>query len=149
MKKIVLYFVLSILLTAVFSYSLSRFLRIDIITLTLKTLLIPCFTWTILILLAYVRLTSTRRMEYLELTSYVCMVGSAVLVPGGLYNFFMVAPQAFVAVINVLVSVGVMSWLYYRLLRKHSFSIKWWIAFHILIGVNMILFYLSIQTDVG
>jgi len=64
MKKIILLFFAAILLTAVFSYSLNVFLKEDFIRLSLKTMLIPCFTWSILLLLAWRRLPAGKIFHY-------------------------------------------------------------------------------------
>ena len=143
MKKIILLFLASILLTAVFSYSLNVFLKEDIVTLTLKTMLIPCFTWSMLMLLAWVKLKGERRYEYLYIAGYVCAIGSAALVPSGLYNFIATDPDVRVSVISVLVCVAIMSISFYILLRKKNFSSFWLWAYNILIVINMTFFYLS------
>jgi hypothetical protein len=140
MKAIVL-FLLSIMLTAVFSYSLEIFLKEDFISLTLQTMLVPCFTWSMLLLAALQKFTKERFVAYFTLAGLVCAVGSAVLVPGGVYNFMVTNPAAIVSVINVLASVVIMSGLFYVLLRRNNFSIKWWWAYNILICINMTLFY--------
>jgi hypothetical protein len=143
MKKGVLLFVWAILLTAVFSYSLNVFLKEDFITLTLKTMLIPCFTWTMLLLLAWRQLPVAKRSAYFLNAGWVCAIGSAALVPGGIYNFSAGSPNITYSVINVLLCVVLMSVLFYFLLKKNNFSLRWWWAFNILICVNMTLFYLS------
>jgi hypothetical protein len=141
--KIILLFAASILLTAVFSYSLNVFLQENFITLTLKTILIPCFTWSMLMLLAWVKLKGERRWEYLYIAGCVCAIGSAALVPGGLYNFIATAPDVEWSVISVLACVALMSISFYILLRKKKFSSFWLWAYNILIVINMTFFYLS------
>lgn len=142
-NKIIVLFIASILLTAVFSYSLNVFLHEDIITLTLKTMLIPCFTWSMLMLLAWKKLKGERRLEYLYIAGCVCAIGSAALVPGGIYNFIVADPDVRVSVVSVLVCVAIMSITFYILLRKKNFSLFWLWAYNILIVINMAFFYLS------
>jgi hypothetical protein len=143
MKRIFTLFFISIVLTAVFSYSLNVFLKEDFIILSLKTMLIPCFTWTILLVLAWRKLPPLVRLKYLLIAGYVCAVGSAVLVPGGIYNFAVASPEIIISAINVFICVATMSFLFYFLLKKNNFSLKWWWAFNILVCINMLLFYLS------
>ena len=139
--RVIILFLLSILLTAVFSYSLQVFLKQDYVTLTLQTMLIPCFTWLVLIISASQKFKAERFIDYCTIAGLVCLVGSAVLVPSGVYNFTAVKPDINYSVINVLVCVFIMSILFYLLLRKYEFSIKWWWAYNILICVNMGIFY--------
>jgi hypothetical protein len=143
MKKVVLLFFASILLTAVFSYSLNVFLKEDFITLSVKTMLIPCFTWSVLLILAWRQLPAIKRSQYFVIAGWVCAIGSFVLVPGGVYNFTATAPDIKYSVISVLLCVAMMSLLFYLLLKKNNFTPRWWWAFNILICVNMTLFYLS------
>ena len=139
--RVIILFLLSILLTAVFSYSLQVFLKQDYVTLTLQTMLIPCFTWLVLIISASQKFKAERFIDYCTIAGLVCLVGSAVLVPSGVYNFTAVKPDINYSAINVLVCVFIMSILFYLLLRKYEFSIKWWWAYNILICVNMGIFY--------
>jgi hypothetical protein len=143
MKKVVLLFIASILLTAVFSYSLKFFLKENFTVLTLKTMLIPCFTWSILLIAAIKKLNSGRRLQYFTIAGWVCAIGSAVLVPAGIYNFLVDEPKVWVSVASVIICVITMSILFYLLLKKAGFSQKGWIAYNVLICVNMTLFYLS------
>lgn len=136
-------FLTAILLTAVFSYSLNVFLKLDFITLTLKTMLIPCFTWSVLLVFAWRQLTAVKRADYFLIAGWVCALGSLVLVPGGIYNFTADSPDIKYAIINVLLCVLMMSLLFYFILKKNNFSLRWWWAFNILICINMTLFYLS------
>ena len=93
MKKIIALFLTALLLTAVFSYSLKVFLKADFLVLTLKAMMIPCFTWCVLLLIAYVRFSQQKRLQYFTLAAWVCAIGSAVLVPAGIYNFFCPSPD--------------------------------------------------------
>ena len=143
MKKVIALFFASVLLTAVFSYSLKVFLKEDFIILTLKTMLIPCFTWTVLLATAYYILPQEQKLNYFTVTGWVCMIGSAMLIPGGIYNFLQENPLIEISVGSVIFCVITMSLLFYILLPKHVLSIKWWWAFNVLICVNMLMFYLS------
>ena len=134
-------FIFSIALTAIFSYSLNVFLKEDNTTLTLKTMLVPCFTWTVLILFAYMKLQYFRFTNYSLIAAIVCVSGSAILVPCGIYNFMATKPDIILSVISVLASVIAMSVLFYVLLTKNCYSQKWWWAYNILICINMTLFY--------
>ena len=138
-----LLFIASVLLTAVFSYSLKIFLKENFTVLTLKTLLIPCFTWSILLITAIIKLRPARRLQYFTIAGWVCSIGSAVLVPAGIYNFLVDTPIVWISVASVIICVITMSILFYLLLKKAGFSIKWWIAYNVLICINMTLFYLS------
>ena len=144
--RVIILFLLSVLLTSVFSYSLQVFLREDYVTLTLKTMLIPCFTWTILVLAASRKFTRERFSYYCTIAAVVCVVGSAVLVPGGVYNFIAAKPNINVSIVNVLASVSIMSMLFYALLRRSGFSINWWWAYNLLICCNMGIFYFFAMT---
>ena len=142
MKAAILFFI-SIILTAIFSYSLQFFLREDYAMLTLKTMLIPCFTWTVLIIAAYKDFTVSRFLEYASIAGLVCVSGSAILVPCGIYNFLSIKPDINYSVVSVLLSVMIMSILFYVLLLRNQFSIRWWWAYNILICINMTIFYLA------
>lgn len=113
MKKICLLFLAAVLLTAVFSYSLNFYLQENWQWLTLKTMLIPCFTWSMLMLMAWMKLKGERKWQYLTISGWVCAIGSAALVPGGIYNFLADSPDIQWSVINVLVCVGLMSALFF------------------------------------
>ncbi|MEO7310292.1 MAG: hypothetical protein ABIX01_07850 [Chitinophagaceae bacterium] len=143
MKKVALLFLASILLTAIFSYSLKIFLKENFTVLTLKTMLIPCFTWSILLIGAFVKLNTERRLQYFTIAGWVCAIGSAVLVPAGIYNFLVDQPPVWISVVSVIACVIIMSALFYTMLNKAGFPIKWWISYNVLICINMSLFYLS------
>jgi hypothetical protein len=143
MPLIAILFLASAILTAVFSYSLQFYLQTDFVTLSLKTMLIPCFTWSVLMLLAWRNLGWERLLEYLKIAGWVCAVGSAVLVPGGIYNFYSPSPNILVSVLNVFFCVVLMSGMFKVMLKKAEFPVRWWWAYNVLICVNMSLFYAS------
>jgi hypothetical protein len=140
-----MYFLASVLLTAIFSYSLQKFLDESFTMLSLKTVLIPCFTWTILLISSYASMQREQWWRYVVISGWICMIGSAMLVPCGVYNFIAVMPDIRLSVISVAASVVLMSLLYYRNLPAAGVSLSWWWAFNILICINMTLFYLSIK----
>ena len=140
MKAIIL-FLLSVALTSVFSYSLQVFLKQDYVTLTLQTMLIPCFTWTVLILSAAKKFTAKKFLDYCIIAGLVCTAGSAVLVPVGVYNFTSIKPDINYSIVSVVVCVIIMCILFYVLLRRNNFSLNWWWAYNILICINMAIFY--------
>ena len=146
MKKIIALFTASVLLTAVFSYSLQKFLPGSFVIFSLKTMLIPCFTWSVLLITAYYRLPKEERMKYFLIAGWVCAAGSAALVPAGIYNFVSARPDVQVSVTSVLLCVILMSFIFYILLSKEKISLRWWFTFNVLIGINMALFYLAAKT---
>ncbi len=143
MKKIIALFAASVLLTAVFSYSLQTFVPGSFMVFSLKTMLIPCFTWSILLITAYYRLAQQQRLKYFLIAGWVCASGSAAVVPAGIYNFVSARPDVQVSVTSVLICVVLMSFLFYILLSKEKISLHWWFGFNVLIGINMGLFYLA------
>ena len=145
MKKAITYFLASALFTAIFSYSLNAFLKESLTVLTLKTMLIPCFTWSILLISAYFLLPEEKKTAYFVLAGMVCMIGSAVLVPAGIYNFITAAPVIEISVVSVFMCVLLMSFFFYIFLKKAEISLNWWLAFNVLIFINMTLFYLAVK----
>ena len=141
MLKVFLLFFISIILTAIFSYSLKTFLSLDYVALTIKTIIVPCFTWTILLLTAYKKLDGKEFLNYSLIAGVVCAIGSALLVPVGIYNFIEVKPNVNYSIASVLISVCCMSFLFFVLLRRNNFSLQWWWAYNILICTNMTIFY--------
>jgi hypothetical protein len=105
-------------------------------------MLIPCFTWLILIFSASQKFRAGRFIDYCTIAGFVCLAGSAVLLPAGVYNFTAAKPDINYSIINVLVCVLIMSLLFYILLRRNEFSIRWWWAYNVLICINMAIFYL-------
>lgn len=143
MLKLVLLYATSVLLTGIFSYSLQSFMQDGLIMFSLKTMLIPCFTWIILIISGYIKIRKEKRLGFLQLTGFVCAWGSAVLVPAGIYNFLASDPEIMISVTSVFASVLLMSVMFYKLLPSYGMNRSWWWAFNILICINMTLFYLA------
>ena len=87
MKKIILLFIGSFLVTAVFSASLKVFFQaVSWREVLIKGLLIPCFTWTIQLLLSAIFLKSGDRLTYWNRLGWVCLIGSIALLPAAFYN---------------------------------------------------------------
>src|SRR5678809_695896 len=80
MKKIILLFLSSFLVTAVFSASLKVFFQtVSWREVLIKGLLIPCFTWTIQLLLSAIFLDGKSRLRYWNRLGWVCLIGSIAL----------------------------------------------------------------------
>jgi hypothetical protein len=87
MRKIICLFIGSFLVTAVFSASLKVFFQeVSWREVLIKGLLIPCFTWTIQLLLSAVFLKSQDRLTYWNRLGWVCLIGSFALLPAAFYN---------------------------------------------------------------
>jgi hypothetical protein len=144
--KIIILFILSFLVTAVFSVSLKNFFTDESWTVNLsKGLLIPCFTWTVQLILSAIILRSDKRIIYWIELGLACLVGSIALLPAAFYNFIVASPLPVVSVINVLLSVAVMSLTLYFRLNTHRFNPLWAIGWTLTIIVNMSLYLYSIS----
>src|SRR5262245_2202297 len=87
MKKIILLFIASFLVTAVFSASLKVFFQaVSWREVLIKGLLIPCFTWTMQLLLSAIFLKTADRLTYWHRLGWVCLIGSIALLPAAFYN---------------------------------------------------------------
>jgi hypothetical protein len=124
MKKIILLFIGSFLVTAVFSASLKVFFQaVSWREVLIKGLLIPCFTWTIQLLLSAVFLKREDRLTYWNRLGWVCLIGSFALLPAAFYN------------------LAVM--LHY-LLQRAGFRWLWTLSWIVLIAINMSLYLSSV-----
>ena len=145
MKKIILLFIGSFLVTAVFSASLKVFFQAvswrEVLT---KGLLIPCFTWTVQLLLSAAFLDGRSRLRYWNRLGWVCLIGSIVLLPAAFYNFLSVQPWMWMSIINVLASVVLMVTTLHVLLRRAGFRWQWTFSFLVLIIINMLLYLSSV-----
>ena len=145
MKGIILLFIGSFLVTAVFSASLKVFFQIvswqEVLT---KGLLIPCFTWTIQLLLSAAFLDRESRLKYWNRLGWVCLIGSIALMPAAFYNFLSVRPWVWVSVVNVLASVVLMAITLHVLLRRDGFRRQWILSWVVLIVINMSLYLSSV-----
>jgi hypothetical protein len=145
MKKLVLLFISSFLVTAVFSASLKIFFQeLSWREVLLKGLLIPCFTWTIQLLLSAAFLKSGDRLTYWNRLGWVCLIGSIALLPAAFYNFRSAAPWVWISVVNVLASVVLMALTLHFLLRRAGFRWLWTLSWVVLIVINMSLYLSSV-----
>lgn len=144
--KIFVLFVLSFLVTAVFSVSLKIFFATESWTLNLsKGLLIPCFTWTVQLILSALLLRGESLVVYWTELGVICLVGSFALLPAAFYNFAVDNPRPLVSVINVLTSVAIMCVTLYFRLKPHNFNPLWTVGWTLTIIVNMTLYLYSIS----
>ena len=144
--KIVILFILSFLVTAVFSASLKTFFVGESWVLNLsKGLLIPCFTWTVQIILSAFMLRMEHRIIYWTELGIACLIGSIALLPAAFYNFISANPLPLVSVINVLLSVVIMCLTLYFRLKPRRFNPLWTIGWTATIIVNMSLYLYSIS----
>jgi len=145
MKKIIFLFVGSFLVTTVFSASLKVFFQtVSWREVLLKGLLIPCFTWTIQLLLSAAFLDGRSRLRYWDRLGWVCLIGSIALLPAAFYNFLTVRPWVWLSVANVLASVALMAITLHRLLRRDGFRWHWTLSWLVLIVINMSLYLSSV-----
>ncbi len=146
LKNIIILFVLSFFVTAIFSFSLKAFFADQSWTEVLsKGLLIPCFTWTVLLIASAIYLSGERRLDYWTQLGIVCLIGSIVLLPAAFYNFAAVAPSPIVSVVNVLASVALMFLTLYVRLKARRFISLWAFGWMATIVVNMLLYLYSIS----
>src|SRR5690242_13942450 len=145
MKKIILLFLGSFLVTAVFSASLKVFFQTvswrEVLT---KGLLIPCFTWTIQLLSSAVFLDRISRLRYWNRLGWVCLIGSIALLPAAFYNYRAVQPWVWISITNVLASVVLMAITLHLLLRRDGFRSAWTLSWVVLIVINMSLYLSSV-----
>jgi hypothetical protein len=145
LRRIFILFLLSALVTAVFSTSLKVFfVQIPWSEVLSKGLLIPCFTWTMQLILSAILLNSARRLIYWTQLGWICLIGSIALLPAAIYNFLFPQPFVIVSVINVLESVALMTVLLHFRLKKREFHWGWTASFFVLIVVNMSLYLYSV-----
>ena len=145
MRKIILLFIGSFLVTAVFSASLKVFFQSvswrEVLT---NGLLIPCFTWTIQLLLSAVFLDRKSRLRYWNRLGWVCLIGSLALLPAAFYNFLTMKPWVWISIANVLASVVLMAITLHVLLRRDGFRRAWTLSWVVLIVINMTLYLSSV-----
>ena len=145
MKRIVLLFIGSFLVTAVFSASLKVFFDTvswrEVLT---KGLLIPCFTWTIQLVLSAAFLDGKSRLTYWNRLGWVCLFGSIALLPAAFYNMLAMQPSVWISVANVLASVVLMAITLHVLLRRDGFRWQWTLSWVVLIVINLSLYLSSV-----
>jgi hypothetical protein len=145
MKRIILLFIASFLVTAIFSSSLKVFFAdISWREVLIKGLVIPCFTWTVQLLLSTFFLDRARRIVYWTCLGWVCLIGSIALLPAACYNFLTAQPLVQASVINVLASVVIMTLCLQLLLKRRGFKLAWTLSFVVLIVINMSLYLYSV-----
>lgn len=144
-RVIVALFVPSFLVTGVFSASLKVFFTDeDWSEMLVKGLVIPCFTWTVQLILSALYMTGERRIIYWTQLGIVCLIGSLALMPAAFFNLMLRHPSPLVSVFNVLLSVGIMAtWLRFSL-RARGFKARWAVGWVVLICINMSLYLWSI-----
>lgn len=144
--NIFILFLLSFLVTAVFSFSLKAFFAGESLTRDLsKGLLIPFFTWTVQLLLSAILLGGKERLFYWTQLGIICLIGSIALLPAGFYNFLVAKPSPLVSIVSVLLCVLIMCVTLYFRLKPQNFSVLWTIGWTATIIVNMSLYAYSIN----
>jgi hypothetical protein len=139
-------FLLSFLVTAVFSVSLKTFFAGESLMFNLsKGLLIPFFTWIVQLLLSAILLGGEERIFYWTQLGVICLIGSIALLPAAVYNFAAAAPNPSVSIISVLLCVLIMCVTLYFRLKPQRFSPFWTIGWTATIIVNMTLYAYSIN----
>jgi hypothetical protein len=146
LKAIVILFVLSFFVTAIFSASLKVFFTSQSWReVLMKGIIIPCFTWTVQLILSALYLNKEQRVIYWTELALVCLIGSAALMPAAFYNLLAARPAPAVSVANVLASVALMGTLLYTRLKLRRFKARWAASWLILILINMSLYLYSIS----
>lgn len=146
LKNIGILFILSFLVTAVFSISIKSFFTAESWALNLsKGLLIPCFTWTVQIVLSALLLRGAERFFYWTQLGIICLIGSVALLPAAFYNFATAEPSPFFSIISVLSCVTIMCVTLYFRLKPHKYSLFWTLGWTATIIVNMTLYAYSIR----
>ena len=131
MKQIILLFFGSFLVTVVFSASLKVFFQtVSWREVLIKGLLIPCFTWTIQLLLSAAFLDRKSRLRYWNRLGWVCLIGSIALLLAAFYNFLTVQPWVWISIANLLASVVLMAVTLHRLLTRDSFRWHWTLSWY-------------------
>ena len=139
-------FAASFLVTSVFSVSLKAFFAAQSWSEVLgKGLLIPCFTWTVLLIASLFYLRGARRLIYWTQLGIVCLIGSFALIPAALYNFIAARPAPAISIINVLSSVILMFLTLYFRLQARQFDKFWAFGWMGVIVINMLLYIYSIS----
>jgi len=145
LRNIFILFILSFLVTAVFSISLKTFFAAESWTLNLsKGLLIPCFTWTVQLILSALLLGGADRLFYWTQLGVICLIGSVALMPAGFYNLLVEKPAPSVSLVSVPLSVAIMCVTLYFRLKPQNFSPLWTLGWTATIFVNMSLYSYSI-----
>jgi len=110
----------------------------------IKGLLIPCFTWTVQLLLSAAFLKTEDRLTYWNSLGWVCLIGSIALLPAAFYNLRSAKPLMWISILNVLASVVLMAVALHFLLRRAGFRWLWTLSWVVLIVINMSLYLSSV-----
>ena len=146
LRNIFILFLLSFLVTAVFSVSLKTFFPAESLELDLsKGLVIPFFTWTVQLLLSALLLRGGERIFYWTQLGVICLVGSIALLPAAFYNFAAASPSPRVSIFSVLLCVLIMCVTLYFRLKPEKYSPLWTLSWTATIIVNMTLYAYSIN----
>jgi hypothetical protein len=146
LRNIFILFLLSFLVTAVFSVSLKTFFAGESLALDLsKGLVIPFFTWTVQLLLSALLLRGGERIFYWTQLGVICLVGSVALLPAAVYNFAADPPSPLVSIFSVLLCVLIMCVTLYFRLKPENYSPLWTLSWTATIIVNMTLYAYSIN----
>ncbi|HVE55930.1 MAG TPA: hypothetical protein VNB22_03825 [Pyrinomonadaceae bacterium] len=146
LRNIVILFVLSFLVTAVFSISLKTFFAGDAMTRDLsKGLIIPFFTWTVQLILSAFLLHGAERIFYWTQLGIICLIGSIALLPAAFYNFAVDHPSPVVSIASVLMCVAIMCVTLYFRLKPRGYSLLWTLGWTLTIIINMSLYAYSIN----
>ena len=146
LRNIFILFLLSFLVTAVFSVSLKTFFPTESLALDLsKGLVIPFFTWTVQLLLSALLLRGGERIFYWTQLGVICLVGSVALLPAAVYNFASSAPSPRILIFSVLLCVLIMCVTLYFRLKPEKYSPLWTLSWTATIIVNMTLYAYSIN----
>lgn len=146
LRNIFILFLLSFLVTAVFSVSLKTFFPAESLALDMsKGLVIPFFTWTVQLLLSAFLLRGEERLFYWTQLGVICLVGSVALLPAGFYNFLVEKPAPVVSIASVLLCVAIMCVTLYFRLKPRGYSILWTLGWTATIIVNMTIYAYSIN----
>lgn len=144
--NIVVLFVLSFLVTAVFSVSLKTFFAVEAMSRDLsKGLIIPFFTWTVQLVLSAFLLRGAERIFYWTQLGVICLIGSVALLPAAFYNFAVENPSPIVSIASVLLCVAIMCVTLYFRLKPRGYSLLWTLGWTATIIVNMSLYAYSIN----
>lgn len=141
----VVLFTLSFLVTSIFSASLKVFFGARPWSeVLLKGVLIPCFTWTALLIASLVALESDERALFWRELGFVCLIGSIALLPAAALNLLLARPPVFASIANVLASVVLMAVVLDRRLAARNFKRRWTLGWCALIVINMTLYLSSV-----
>ena len=137
-------FILGGLATAVFSSSLVRLSAQAPLSEVFATgMVVPSFTWAVQLAAAALLLPRAGRDAYWGDLSRACLLGSVLLVPAGIFNWFAADPPRWPSILSIGVSVIVMAVLLFRRAAIRRASLAWPASWCVTILVNITLFALA------